>query len=100
MTSPQAYRVEVRGGIHTALVEELEARFDLGEVATQCDGSLVMTGRFDQSSLRALLELIWDVGGAAVSVTTPDGPITRSNERRRETNEYRTVDTPERARDS
>ena len=82
MTSPQAYRVEVRGGMPTALIEELEARFDLGEVATQCDGSLVMTGRFDQSSLRALLELIWDVGGAAVSVTTPDGPITRSNVRR------------------
>jgi hypothetical protein len=57
------YRVEIRGRLPRVAQEELRRRF--GEIEVQSQGGrTVVTGlTVDQSALRAVLSLLWDVGG-------------------------------------
>jgi hypothetical protein len=67
MTSP--LEVRVTGCLSRALAEEIGERFE--EVAVRPEGeSSVLSGTIaDQAALRSLLSLIWDTGGAVLSVT-------------------------------
>jgi len=68
--------VRVRGPFSQALAIEIGQRF--GEVAIRKERqSSVLSGTVaDQAALRSLLTLIWDTGGALLSVTLdPDPPV-------------------------
>jgi hypothetical protein len=57
------YQLEVRGALPRGVREELRRRF--GELVVQSQGDrTVLSGlTVDQAALRALLGLLWDVGG-------------------------------------
>jgi hypothetical protein len=67
MASP--LEVRVTGCCSRMLAEEIGERF--GEFAVRPEGtSSVLSGTIaDQAALRSLLGLIWDTGGAVLSVT-------------------------------
>jgi hypothetical protein len=75
VSSPRAYRVQIRGGLPAGLREEMHSRFQVDAVEVQPDGGVMITGSFDQSGLRAFLEFIWDVGGTTVSVVTESNDV-------------------------
>ena len=56
------YRLEIRGPLPRIAQDQLRERF--GEVRLQSDGdrTLVSGNCADQSALRAVLSLLWDVG--------------------------------------
>lgn len=58
-----SYHLEIRGAIPRGAREELRRRF--GDVVMRSDGDrTVLSGlTVDQAALRALLGLLWDVGG-------------------------------------
>jgi hypothetical protein len=66
------YRVEIRGGLPRGLRDELHSRF--GELTIHADSSGTVLSHLvlDQAGLRALLSLLWDVGGELRLVTTAD----------------------------
>jgi hypothetical protein len=57
------YHVEIRGHLPWGTHDELRRRF--GEIVTHCDADrTVLSGlTVDQAALRAVLGLLWDVGG-------------------------------------
>ena len=58
-----SYHLEIRGAIPRGAREELRRRF--GDLVVRSDGDrTVLSGiTVDQAALRALLGLLWDVGG-------------------------------------
>jgi hypothetical protein len=58
-----SYHLEIRGAIPRGAHQELRRRF--GDVVMRSDGDrTVLSGiTVDQAALRALLGLLWDVGG-------------------------------------
>lgn len=69
------YHLEIRGSLPRGTHEELRRRF--GDVVTHRDADLtVLSGlTVDQAALRAVLGLLWDVGGELhlLRVITPAG---------------------------
>jgi hypothetical protein len=67
------YQLEIRGALPRGAREELRQRF--GELVVRSEGDrTVLSGlTVDQAALRALLGLLWDVGGELhlVRATTP-----------------------------
>ena len=56
------YRLEIRGRLPRVAQEELRRRFGQVEVRSQGARTVVSAITVDQSALRAVLSLLWDVG--------------------------------------
>jgi hypothetical protein len=69
------YQLEIRGGLPRGVREELRQRFGDLQVRSQGDRTVLSGLTVDQAALRALLGLLWDVGGELhlVRATTPPG---------------------------
>ncbi|MDF2977466.1 MAG: hypothetical protein K0S40_2194 [Actinomycetospora sp.] len=69
------YRLVVTGPVPGAVVERIRAR--IGEVTTRSTGGgTVLEGPIaDQAAVRALLDLLWDAGGAVRLLRVTDGDI-------------------------
>lgn len=63
------YRIEFSGPLPVGLIEEITGRFAPVDVRLVGHNVSIRTGGLDQSALRALLGLIWDVGGELGSIT-------------------------------
>jgi hypothetical protein len=63
------FEVQVSGRLPRVVTEAIDARFGEMALRRQLD-STVLTGNVaDQAALRSLLTLIWDTGGAVLSMT-------------------------------
>ncbi|HEY5846695.1 MAG TPA: hypothetical protein VIT42_07895 [Microlunatus sp.] len=69
------YRLEIRGRLPRAAQEELRRRFGEVEVRSQGARTVVSGITVDQSALRAVLSLLWDVGSEVhlVRAMSPSG---------------------------
>jgi len=57
------YHVLLAGPVPAAVVDVMTSRFGCPEIRTQRNGTVLEGGVADQAALRALLNLLWDVGG-------------------------------------
>ena len=64
-----SYHIEFSGPLPVGLIEEIAGRFAPADVRLMGDDVSIHTGGLDQSALRALLGLIWDVGAELNSIT-------------------------------
>ena len=62
------YRLEIRGRLPGVAGEELRRRFGELEVRPLVDRTVVSGLTVDQAALRALLGLLWDIGGEVLLV--------------------------------
>ena len=78
------YRIDISAPLPAALVDQIKDRFGTTEVRFAYDEFVIRTGAFDQPALRALLDLIWDVGAELRSITedTTSGPSAPDDARR------------------
>ena len=74
MTHPDScYRLVVAGPPSRLLVDTIDARFGSAASVSHSGSDTAVLLRADQSSLRALLTLLWDVGHELVTVSAcPD----------------------------
>jgi hypothetical protein len=68
-----SYRLEFSGPLPVSLVEEIKRRFGPVQVATDLENNLALFAALDQSGLRSLLDLIWEVGAEVRSVCMATG---------------------------
>jgi hypothetical protein len=73
-------QVRVRGRLPQAVAEEIGERFGEVAILEERESSVLCGIVADQAALRSLLTLIWDAGGALLSVTlhpgtSPGGPM-------------------------
>ena len=78
------YRIDLSAPLPAGLVDQIKDRFALTDVRLRHDEFVIRTGVFDQPALRALLDLIWDVGAELRSITedTTSGPSAPDDARR------------------
>lgn len=62
------YRITVTGALPEGVSGEIVRRFGPVQVAQLAQGTSLQVGAFDQAALRAVLELLWDVGAQVSSV--------------------------------
>lgn len=68
-----SYRLEFSGPLPESLVEEIKRRFGPVQFATDLEDNLALCAVLDQSGLRSLLDLIWEVGAEVRSVCSATG---------------------------
>lgn len=68
-----SYRLEFSGPLPESLVEEIKRRFGPLRFETDLEGNLALCAVLDQSGLRSLLDLIWEVGAEVRSVCSATG---------------------------
>jgi hypothetical protein len=62
------YRLEIRGRLPVVAGEELRRRFGELEVRLLVDRTVLSGLTVDQAALRAMLGLLWDIGGEVLLV--------------------------------
>jgi hypothetical protein len=67
--------VRVAGRLPQVLAEEIGERFEEVAIREERGSSLLCGTVADQAALRSLLTLIWDTGGAVLSVTLNPGTL-------------------------
>jgi uncharacterized protein (DUF1810 family) len=73
-TDKQRFRIELTGRVPHAIVNEITRRFGPPSVEFLQPVTVMTTATLDQSSLRALLDLLWDGGGDIRSISQSSHP--------------------------
>jgi hypothetical protein len=79
--SGTCYRLVVAGRLSRLLVDTIDARFGAAALIRPSGSDTAVLLTADQSSLRALLTLLWDVGHELVAVTAGESGSERDETR-------------------